>query len=145
MNQITKDQIILNQIEDLYKRYFQNIDDFWGYGKSMGKLSVFVFATHNSNRYEYLNDFVKEYYKMKNQIIVSRNDLIDKAKSEGFKKEKWLNKISVRLKIFNKNKYCKLFNKFEDEFYKKLGVSLLTIENEICAREQGEKWAQSIQ
>ena len=145
MNQITKDQIILNQIQDLYKRYFQHIDDFWGYAKSMGKLSVFVFATYNKNRYEYLTDFVKEYYKMKNQIIFSRNDLIDKVKSEGFKKEKWLNKISIRLKIFNKNKYCKLFDKFEEEFFNRLGVSLLAVENERLAKEQSEKRTQLIQ
>ena len=136
MFSITQDQHTLNQIEELYKKYFQNIDDFLGYAKSKGKLSMFIFATHNKNRYEYLIDFVQEYFKMKNNIECHRNNLIETFKSPRSKKVNWFNMIHIRLKITNMNRYCKLFNKFEDEFYKKLGVSLLVVENERCVREQ---------
>ena len=145
MISITKDQLTLNQIEETYRKYFQNIDDYWGYAKSMGKLSMFVFATHNKNRYRYLDDFAKEYYEMKNQTITFRNNLIDKVKSQDYKKEKWFDKIVAKINLNRANKYCQLFSKFEDTFYNKLGVSLLKIENERLAKEQREKRTQLIQ
>ena len=105
------------------------------------KLCLYIWHRHDIN---YLENFVKEYFKLRSVIVDNRNSLIDEIKSESFNQQNFINKLRIKKQLGYWQKLCDNINKFEKEFYERVNISLLRVENERWSREQSENIEQVI-
>jgi len=128
----------LNNLLTQFKRYFGDVDDVVAYAKACDRFSMFIFANNQKLIDEYFIKFVKEYNKMKNEIINLRNEISEIIKSKEFKEEKWLNRIQLKFKLRKQQKLYNLLNRFEEDFYNHTSVSILAVEHERFVKEKIE-------
>ena len=118
---------------DIYKKFFINKVEDTLFKSIYDKFCLYIL--HYDEQY-FLEDFVKEYFKMRGLIVDNRNAMIDGIQSDLFKKETIINKIITRKELKYWQSLCESINKFEKEFYARTNISLLRVENERWAREQ---------
>jgi len=121
-----------------FEKLFQNKIDYELFTSICGKFSLFILKVYTKDSNVFLENFVKEYFVMEKQIVDDRNNLIDYVQSENFKDETLMNKLKIKHKLNKAQNMCERVNLFEKEFYEKVGISLLRVENERCAREKAE-------
>lgn len=121
---------------DMYKKLFINKVQNNLFTSIYDKFCLYIF--HNDDQ-ELLEDFVKEYFKLRGIVVDNRNTLIDQVQSNRFKTQNFLNRIRIKQNLNYWQKMCDNINKFEREFFKRTNISLLRVENERWAREQGSK------
>ena len=107
-------------------------------GKTNGQLydcakqefrSYRIFAS-TAKEQRHLKAFAKEYFEFRNNIIETRNDLVEYKQSQQYKKDKFINKIRFNRELKKYYKLCDSVCEFEEMFYKEMGFSLLKVENE---------------
>ena len=126
-------------IYEEFKFLFKSQTDYLLYIASKEELAMFKLFVGTVKEERHLKNFAKEYFKFRNFIIFTRNDLIDLKKSDDYKKEKFLNKIRINKEIKKYQKLCNNVCKFEELFYEEMGFSILKVENERWVEEKKQK------
>ena len=132
----------LMYMRDLFKKLFENKVDDVLETRIHGKLSLYVIYCDDQ---DLLEDFVKEYFKMRKKIVDIRNNTADYIKSEKYQQIGLISKIKTQIKFNKECNLCENINKFEKEFFQRTNISLLRVENERLAKEQLAKKEQSVQ
>ena len=123
----------LQYLSKLFVKLFENKVDDTLETTTYGKLSLYMY---NYVDHDFLENFVKEYFKLRNKIIYTRNGLMDFMKSVEYKKADLIYKIKIKKEFAKWQKLCENINKFEKEFYNRINISLLAVENERFAKEK---------
>ena len=126
---------------NLFKKLFENSVGDVLETRIHGKLSLYMMHYED---YDFLENFVKEYFIMREIIVDSRNSMIEYKKSPEYKDETLLNKIIITKELKYWQKLCQNINKFEKEFYKKTNISLLRVENEVVREKNQESQNRSL-
>ncbi len=120
----------LNNLLNKFKNYFKKDVEMALYSQTERCFGWYIHCFKTKMEKESLQAFVKNYYILRNSIIFSRNDAILALSSTEYKEEKLVAKIRHRNKMKKLQKLCDYVCKFEQEFYDKIGFSLLKIENQ---------------
>lgn len=118
--------------EDLFGDY-KNYDLFCSIS---AYYSAYLLKVGTAEEQEWLEDFVKEYFVMRKQIVDARNASIDYLQSREYHESNMLNRKRALKQLNKEQKMCERINKFEEEFYERTTISLLRVENERGAREK---------
>ena len=118
--------------EDLFGDY-KNYDLFCSIS---AYYSAYLLKVGTVEEQKWLEDFVKEYFVMRKQIVEERNNSIDYLQSREYHESGLLSRRRAEKDVSKKQKMCEKINKFEKEFYERTTISLLRVENERWAREK---------
>lgn len=135
IEKITQLWCLKREFEELFE-YKVDMDLYYAAHDSLFK---YVKKATSENEQEYLENFVKSYFKMEREIVGDRNALIDIITADAFKQISFINKIRYKKQLKKAQNLCDSVNEFEKDFYDKLNISLLRVENERCAREKGQE------
>ena len=114
-------------LKKLFKKLFENkIDDVLE-TRIYGKLSLYMSYSEDQ---DFLENFVKEYFIMRNKAVANRNTLINKVESEEHKKSSIFNKIKANKSLNYWQNLCDRLIEFETEFFEITNISILRTENE---------------
>ena len=121
---------------DMYRKFFAGKVEDSLYISTCDKFCLYIY--HCDER-RFLEDFVQEYFEMKKLIVDTRNQYLSHIKSTEYKEDRIINKLRIRHKLRELQKLCEKTNSFEQEFFNKTSISLLSVENERFAQEQSLK------
>lgn len=123
----------LIHLRDLFKKLFEDRVDDVLETRVHGKMSLYVL--HHEDR-DFLENFVKEYFIMRNKIESNTSSLIKTLVSDEYKKANLMYKIRIRLRLMHWQNLCERVNKFESQFFQKTNISLQGVEEDILYKEQ---------
>ena len=121
---------ILRYLFQQYEKFFKNGVDNNLYENARHAFLCYIHWGGRANEKKYLQYFAKEYFKLRNAIIFSRNDAIEVLSSTEYKENGLIAKINHRNKINKLQKLCNRVCKFEQEYYDLMNISLLAVENQ---------------
>ena len=123
----------LTYLRDLFRKLFEDrVDDILE-TTIYGKFGLYI--RYYDDR-DFLENFVKEYFIMRNKIETNTSSLIKFMMSDEYKKANLMYKIRIRLRLMHWQNLCERVNKFESQFFQKTNISLQGVEQDILYKEQ---------
>lgn len=131
------------QLKRIFERLFGDYKDYDLFCSISAYYSAYLLKVGTAEEQEWLEDFVKEYFVMRKQIVDARNASIDYLQSREYHESGMLNRRKAEKQLDKEQKMCEKINKFEEEFYERTTISLLCVENERWAREKANNKEQA--
>ena len=135
----SKNKQELKYLYNKFELYFKGKVDNGLFTSICGKFGLYIYNAYSKDGEIFLENFVKEYFRMRGGIVDLSDLTYRYIKSSEFKDESIINKIRIKHKLSELQKLCKKISAFEEEFYERTNISLLRVENERWAREQTKK------